>query len=191
MMVTKYLLVIDMQNVFADPKSGWFTPEIDQIYAPIQRLVKHFSPHVIFTRFISAKRPQGAWRTYYHDWPETLVPPSDAIWEIVPQLQELSRSVHGWNGDATTIDKTTFGKDGPELQALLAPDDEIYLCGVSSDCCVLSTATALIDRGIKTFVIEDACRASNPEALRAAMLVIGDYEPISEIVNSEQVLVQK
>jgi nicotinamidase-related amidase len=187
-MVKKYLLVIDMQNVFADPKSGWWTAEIEQIYGPIQRLVAHFSPQVVFTRFISAQHPRGAWRTYYQDWPETLVPPSDPIWEIVPELRALSSTVHGWNGDATTIDKTTFGKDGPELQTLLAPDDEVYLCGVSSDCCVLSTAVALIDRGIKTYVIADACRAADPKAHQAAMLVLSDYVPICEIVHSADVL---
>jgi nicotinamidase-related amidase len=189
-MVTKYLLVIDMQNVFADPKSGWRTPEIEQIYAPIQQLVAHFSPQVVFTRFISARQPQGAWRTYYQDWPETLVPPSDPIWEIVPELRELSLTVNGWNGDATTIDKTTFGKDGPELQTLLAPDDEVYLCGVASDCCVLATAVPLIDRGIKTYVIADACRAAEEKAHQAAMVVMGDYAPICEIVNSADVLAE-
>jgi nicotinamidase-related amidase len=187
-MTEKYLLVIDMQNIFADPESDWKTAEIEQIYDPIQRLAKHFAPQVVFTRFISAQKPTGAWCEYYSDWPKALVPPSDPTWEIVPELKEVSLTVNGLNGDATTIDKTTFGKDGPELQTLLAPDDEVYLCGVSSDCCVLSTALALIDRGIKTYVVEDACRGLDEASHNAAMLVMSDYAPICQIVKTSEVL---
>jgi nicotinamidase-related amidase len=37
-----WLAVIDMQRVFADPASGWFTPRIAETVGPIKELVAAF-----------------------------------------------------------------------------------------------------------------------------------------------------
>jgi nicotinamidase-related amidase len=187
-MSKKVLAVIDMQNIFADPQSDWFTKDIDTIVPNISDLVKHFGKDVVFTRFISAKSPRGAWKAYYQDWPKALTPPNDPIWDIIPELQESSRQVHGWNGDATTIDKTTFGKFGPEFVNLLDYDDEVYLCGVSTDCCVVATALSLIDYGVKTYVIGDACKGLDDYSEQAALHTMSLFAPICEITETQTVL---
>lgn len=63
--------------------------------------------------------------------------------------------------------------------------DEIYLAGVSTDCCVLSTALAAVDDGIKVYVIEDACAGSTKEAHTNALNIMKGYSPNLEIINSK------
>ncbi|MDX6279545.1 MAG: hypothetical protein QOH03_616, partial [Kribbellaceae bacterium] len=41
---------------------------------------------------------------------------------------------------APTLDKTTFGKWGPELAEAVGPGGRLVLAGVTTDCCVLTTA---------------------------------------------------
>ena len=48
-----WLAVIDMQNVFADPQSGWFTPRLAEIVGPITKLAAALAPRVVFTRFVA------------------------------------------------------------------------------------------------------------------------------------------
>jgi nicotinamidase-related amidase len=52
-----WLAVIDMQNVFADPQSGWFTPRLAEIIGPVTKLAAALAPRVVFTRFVA---PAGA-----------------------------------------------------------------------------------------------------------------------------------
>jgi nicotinamidase-related amidase len=177
-----------MQNIFADPSSDWYTKDIETIVPKISQLVEKFSPSVVFTKFISAKDPKGAWQAYYQDWPKALVPPTDAIWDIIPELADAAGKVTGWNGEATTIDKTTFGKFGSEFATLLDFDDEVYLCGVSTDCCVIATAIGLIDQGYKTYIIEDACKGMDKESENAAVHTMSLFGPICEIVQTDQIL---
>ena len=58
---------------------------------------------------------------------------------------------------ATIIDRTTFGKWDTETGRALGNPDAIVLAGVTTDCCVLSTALAAADAGVHVTVAADAC----------------------------------
>jgi nicotinamidase-related amidase len=172
------LAVIDMQNVFGDPASQWATPRFAEVVEPIQRLAKAFGPRVTFTRFIAPKSPVGVWRKYYQQWPFALRPPDDEIYALVPEFA---------GGSKPTVDATTFGKWGPQLAAELS-DGPLVLAGVSTDCCVLSTALAAADAGAHVQVVADACAGVTDESHEQTLAVLRLYSPLIDVVTARELL---
>lgn len=77
-----------------------------------------------------------------------------------------------------------FGK-WSAIRKKLGKIDKIYLAGVSTDCCVLSTALEAVDDGVKVYIIEDACAGSTKEAHANALNIMKGYSPNLEIINSK------
>jgi nicotinamidase-related amidase len=173
---THHLAVIDMQRVFADPASEWATPGFAAILPRVRQLAAALAPQVTCTRFVAPTEPAGAWREYYARWPFALTPPEDAQYDLVPGL------------DAThVVSATTFSKWGPELAAAVG-GRTLLLAGVSTDCCVLSTAVAAADAGVAVQVVGDACAGVDEPSHMAALHVMGLYAPLIEVVDSAAVL---
>jgi nicotinamidase-related amidase len=172
-----HLVVVDMQRVFADPASGWATPGFAAIVPAVARLVQDCAPEVTFTRFVAPAEPTGAWRDYYARWPFALQPPDAPLWDVVPEL--------GPTGP--TVDAPTFSKWGPELAARVGAA-RLVLAGVSTDCCVLSTAVAAADAGVPVQVVADACAGVDDASHRKALDVLALYAPLVEVVTSAEVL---
>jgi len=170
--------VIDMQRVFGEPGSPWLTPRFAEIVAPVQKLVQAFSPRVTFTRFVAPEVPHGAWRRYYDQWPFALQPPTARLYELVDEFA----------GEAgPTVDATTFSKWGPELAARVGAG-RLVLAGVSTDCCVLSTALAAADAGATVRVVADACAGVDDESHAQALHIMSLYGPLVEVVTVADVL---
>jgi nicotinamidase-related amidase len=65
--------------------------------------------------------------------------------------------------------KSTYSVFGaPELRAEL-DRDELVLCGVETDCCVLATALEAIDHGVSVTVVEDAVASPSPAGHEGAL----------------------
>jgi nicotinamidase-related amidase len=175
--VNRHLVVVDMQRVFADPTSGWATPGFTAILPTVARLVQACAPEVTFTRFLAPAEPVGAWRTYYAQWPFALQPPDAPLWDVVPDLQPTG----------PTVDRTTFSKWGPELAERVGAAT-LLLAGVSTDCCVLSTAVAAADAGVPVQVVADACAGVDEASQRKTLDVLALYAPLVEIVTSADLL---
>jgi nicotinamidase-related amidase len=167
-----WLAVIDMQRVFAEAGSPWLAPRFAATIEPIQALVAAFGARVTFTRFIAPGVPDGAWRGYYDQWPFALQPPDARIYELVDDFA-LAR----------TLDATTFGKWGPELAGQVGGRG-LVLAGVSTDCCVLSTALAAADAGVRVRVVADACAGVTDESHEQALAVMALYGPLIEIIRA-------
>jgi nicotinamidase-related amidase len=164
-----------MQRVFADPGSPWATPGFAAIVPTVAALVAAFGPAVTRTRFVAPAEPVGAWRAYYEQWPFALQPPDAALWDVVPELAGFS------------IDATTFGKWGPALSARVGAGP-LVLAGVSTDCCVLSTALAAADAGVEVLVVGDACAGVDETAHRRALDAMALYEPLVRVVAGDELL---
>ena len=174
------LAVIDMQRVFGERDSPWFTPRFAQIVGPIQRLVDAYRPRVVFTRFVAPAVPAGAWRRYYELWPFALQPPDARIYELVDEFA----------GERfPTVDATTFGKVGDELYAMLG-GGRLVLAGVSTDCCVLSTALAAADDGVEVQVVAEACAGVDDESHAKALDIMRLYSPLVEVVSLAEAIGQ-
>lgn len=174
-----WLVVIDMQVVFADPVSPWATPGFTALLPTVRDLVEEFGPRVAYTRFVAPASPTGAWVPYYADWPFALVPADDRLYDVVEALDV---------GEHPVITRTTFGKWGAELSELVGPNGRLVLVGVSTDCCVLSTALAAADAGVAVSVVSDACAGASEADHQRALDAIAMYAPLIEIVPASSLL---
>ena len=174
-----WLAVIDMQRVFAEPDSPWRAPRFGQITGRVAALAGWFAPRVTFTRFIAPDRPRGGWQDYYRQWPFALRPPGARLYELADGI--------GAPGGAT-LDATTFSKWGPRLAGQAGPGGRLILAGVSTDCCVLCTALAAADDGIRVQVVGDACAGTTDTSHAQALDIMRLYGPLIEVVSSADLL---
>jgi nicotinamidase-related amidase len=173
--VSAHLVVVDMQHVFGDPDSGWFTPRFAEVRDPIERLVAAHDPHVTFTRFVAPAQPVGAWQAYYAHWPFALQPPDAPLYELVERF-----------AGRPTLDLTTFGKWGPDLAARVG--EEMIVAGVSTDCCVISTVLPAADAGARVRVVADACAGASDTTHEQALAVMALYTPLVQITTVDQLM---
>ena len=178
-MSRSWLVTIDLQVIFADPASAWRTPEFGRAAAATETLLPAFGDRVVRTRFVAPEHPTGAWVDYYADWPFALVPPTDPLYELVPPFARL---------DGPVVSATTFGKWGPDLAAVVGPEAPLVLTGVSTDCCVLSTALAAADAGRQVIVAADACAGLSEADHQRALDAMALYTPLIRIADVATVL---
>ena len=142
------LAVIDMQRVFAEPGSPWLAPRFARGRRPgPPRWPRRSAPGGVH-QVRRAGEPAGAWQRYYEQWPFALQPPDAPIYQLVDEFAARA---------GPTLDATTFSKWGPELAGRVGDGGPLVLAGVSTDCCVLSTALAAADDGVAVQVVADAC----------------------------------
>ncbi|WP_330341602.1 isochorismatase family protein [Streptomyces sp. NBC_00557] len=180
-MTAGHLVVIDMQRVFADPASPWAAPRYADAAAGVRTLLPAFAGRATFTRFVAPAKPAGAWRDYYAEWPFALQPPDAALWELTDEFTDLAGAV---------LDASTFGKWTPELAARLGPADRLVLAGVSTECCVLSTALAAADAGTEVLVVADACAGADDDSHVKALQIMETYRPLIRVTGVDAVLAE-
>lgn len=158
----KYLIVVDMQNDFISGALG--SKDAEAIVPNVVEKVKNFDGRVIFTR-------DTHFENYMQTQEGTKLPIPHCIkdtdgWQICDALSKFAKKM---------VDKVTFGS--VELPNILKdygePIDEIELCGLCTDICVISNAMILKAVFPETNIIVDAsCCAgvtqeSHDTALRA------------------------
>lgn len=174
-----WLLAIDMQAVFGDASSPWCAPEYALASAGIQRLLPAFGERAVFTRFVAPTEPRGAWVAYYEQWPFALVADADPLYALTPPFRDAAPHVET---------RPTFGKWDAQLAAALGGTDEIVLTGVSTDCCVISTALAAADAGVHVRLAVDACAGASPVDHQRALDAMALYAPLIELTSVDEVL---
>lgn len=175
-----WLVVIDPQTIFASPESAWGSPFFGDAMTRIRRLADAFGDRVLVTRWMPTADRSTSWGAYFEAWPFADQPPTDPLFDLVPNAVGLSPH--------PTIDLPTFGKWGPELEAVVGSGAHIVLAGVSTDCCVISTALPAADAGAHVTIATDACAGSTAENHAAAMQVMGLYPPQITISDTASVL---
>ena len=124
----KYLIVVDMQVDFITGSLGSNLAEA--IVSNVVEKVKNFDGKVIFTR-----------DTHFADFLQTQegrkLPVEHCIkdtdgWQICDELKPYANEV---------VDKITFGS--VDLPQMITDADEIELCGLCTDICVISNAMIL------------------------------------------------
>lgn len=178
-MSAPWLVVVDAQQIFASPDSAWGSPQWPDAVRNIRRLAPAFGDRVVLTRWVAPAEPEGSWAAYMEAWPFADRPADDPAFALVPEVAGLSRHV---------VTEPTFGKWTPQLTALLGPHPEVVLTGVSTDCCVISTALPAADAGATLTVVTDACAGSTAENQAAALAVLGLYPPQITLRTTDEVL---
>jgi nicotinamidase-related amidase len=170
------LVVIDVQHVFADPGSPWGAPRFAEVHPAIRRLAAAFAGRVVHTRFVAPEQPTGAWVPYYEQFPFALQPPDAPLYALVDDP-----------GEDPVLDAPTFGKWGSRL-AVLVGDGPLVLAGVSTDCCVLSTALPAADAGVPVQLVTDACAGATDADHERALAVMALYAPLITLTTTDAVL---
>jgi nicotinamidase-related amidase len=174
-----WLVVIDLQRIFGDPPSPWAAPRFGEVVPVVRDLVDRYADRVVFTRFEPAlppSVPEGSWVDYYEQWPFALEPATQPWYDLVLEP-----------GDAPVVTRPTMGKYGVDLLAATGGSRNLVLCGVSTDCCVLSTALAAADEGAWVRVVRDACAGASDDDHERALAAMAFYAPQLELVTSSDV----
>jgi nicotinamidase-related amidase len=180
--VATWLMIIDMQRIFGEPISDWVTPGYASASAGIQRLLEAFESRVCFTRFLAPEQPTGVWIDYYEKWPFALDPVNAQLYELSEEFRAIP---------ATTVDRTTFGKWDADTERELGHPAELVLTGVTTDCCVLSTALAAADAGVHVIVAADACAGVTGEDHQRALDTMALYRPLIDIAEVDSILASR
>lgn len=170
-----WLVVVDMQHAFGDPSSGWVAEGYVDIVPVIEDLARDFAGRVVYTRFVRDPAESGQWAAYYDQWPEFRIGPEHHAWELTLAPAE----------GAPVVDAPTFSKWGPALEAVVG-DAPLILCGVATECCVLSTAYAAADSGRQVRVVADACAGATSHLHAQALQIMGMNTPLISVVTSTE-----
>ena len=155
----KLLIVIDMQNDFVTGCLG--TPEARAIVPKVKKKIEEWDGGLIFTRDTHdddyLNTPEGKKLPIPH-----CIKNTDG-WKIVDGLEQPN---------CRYIDKDTFGWNHWRMSDNHL--EEIHICGVCSDICVVTNALILKTMYPDTEIIVDAscCAGTTPQAHRAAMEVM-------------------
>jgi nicotinamidase-related amidase len=160
-----WLVVVDAQVIFADPAtSPWGSPMWAQTVPRIVDLARAYGPdRTVLTRFVARPDLGGSWGPYYEEWPFALVP------------DLVGRGDH-------VVTAGTFGKWNADLRAIVGEQPMLTLAGVSTDCCVISTALPAADAGATVRVVAEACAGSTEENHTHALAVMALFGPQITVV---------
>lgn len=174
-----WLVGVDLQHVFGDPASPWASAQYPRAVVGTARLLPAFVGRTVLTRFVAPGTPTGAWGPYYAAWPFALVPDEDPLYALAPELADQGLPV---------VTEPTFGKWGPALAAAVQGAGTLVLTGVSTDCCVLSTALAAADAGVAVRVVTDACAGASEADHQRALDAMALYAPLVTLTTVAEVL---
>jgi len=172
-----WLVAIDLQRIFTGD-SPWAAPRYDAAAAGTGRLLPRFAGRTVFTRFVAPERPEGAWVPYYRDWPFALVPDGDPLYGLTEPFASAAVDRRD-----PVVTEPTFGKWGTSLRAVVGDHPHLVLTGVSTDCCVLSTALAAADAGATVTVVADACAGATDADHERALDAMRLYAPLVTVVD--------
>lgn len=163
------LLVIDVQNDFADPKGNLYVPGGDVIVSTINEA-------------IDTARAAGAGVVYTQDWhPETTphfekdggtwpVHCVGGTWgaefhpdlEVVEDAPVVRKGTDGGDGYSgfSVRDPASGAEDATELERILRERgvERVVVCGLAQDVCVRATVLDAVDKGFDTTLLAGATR---------------------------------
>ena len=178
-MSASWLVAIDLQNVFGAARSPWASPTYETAAAGVSRLLPAFGDRSVFTRYVAPLEPAGAWRAYFKVWPFALVPHDDRLYDLTDGFRDRAPHIET---------RETFGKWDAAFAAAMDGSPEMVITGVSTDCCVISTALAAADAGVHVRVAADACAGLSPADHQRALDAMALYAPLIEITSVDEVL---
>lgn len=181
--MTRVLLIVDMQNDFITGALG--TPEARAIVPTVKRLVKtNFFSDRVFTV-----------DTHYYDYLTTqegkMLPIPHCMyrsegWSLAEELIEWMKV----SSPCPIIEKSTFACNHMEdYPNELVQADEIFICGLCTDICVVANALRLKTSLPETpiYIIKDATAGTTPEKKEAALSVMESCQ--MHIISSEELYV--
>jgi nicotinamidase-related amidase len=175
---TTALVAIDMQVIFQDPRSQWHVSTYEQAASRVAQLVARFPSNVIWTKFVRDTEEIGSWRAYYERWASCRLDTDAADWDLTLPVAKHDQ----------VLTLPTFSKWGPKMASLTANQDHLIVCGVATDCCVLSTVMGAVDAGKRVTLVADACGGATPDAHDQAIGLMRLLSPMVQVVDTAELL---
>ncbi|MFI6732385.1 cysteine hydrolase [Nonomuraea sp. NPDC050451] len=165
------LVVIDLQNYFVRDVSAHIVPVI----ADLITRWRSAGNEVVFTRYVN--RPGSPYERLL-GWTECMEPPQiDVVDELRTHAQQAT-AVIDKNGYSLFADA-----DGAALIAGHGWQD-IYLCGIATENCVLATALGAFELNLTPWLIEDASASHRGRpAHEAGVFVAGSFIGERQIIS--------
>lgn len=170
---TTALVVVDVQNDFADPNGSLYVKGGEEIVPLVNREIER-------------ARTAGASVFYSQDWhPETTphFQKDGGIWPVHCVMETWGAALHpDLVVDGPVVQKGSNGEDGYSAFFMRDPQSgettptpladllgeagatQLVICGLATDYCVKATTLDARDKGYPTTVLENAIRAVNLEA---------------------------
>lgn len=174
----EWLIVVDMQRAFADPPSPWATPDFYKALAQVERLLPAYRGRSVLTRYVPPKALTGAWIPYFELFSSVLRPEEDPLWDL-----KLPASA-----GAFIETRMTFSKWDDRMAALTGPRNRLAVCGVATECCVLSTILGAVDYGRFVRLVSDACAAGSPQGDAQTLGILEGFTPMVSVAKTDEVL---
>ncbi len=154
----KAILVIDVQNYFINSQTKDLPKKICQY---VEKNQKKFDL-IIFTHFVNDDK-SSVYRLL--GWKECSTSPGV---DIAQELQPVLKYGRVFPKSIYSVLKITKVKNLLKKYGI----EELYICGIDTDCCVLATAYDGFDQGYRIHLLEDLCMASSGINLHHAALSI-------------------
>ena len=162
------LLIIDLQNAYA-ADGAWACEGSEEVCSRLCRLLESgwaekTGTRVMFTQFLAPEHPQGVWQQY--NVVNAEVNTDLHANALMPQIAELARK-HG------VYTKSVYSSlEVPEIRMAAQSARRVAVAGVVAECCVLSTAMALIDAGCNVVWLTDCIAGENREKAKACEFIL-------------------
>ena len=134
------LLIIDLQQAFINKNTKLIVNKINNL------IEKNNYNNIVFTRFINDNNSIFVNKLNY----------TDCIFEDSKKIVINTK-------DNFVIDKKIYSALTDELKKYINDNkiNNIYLCGIDTECCVLKTAFDLFENGYNVYVLKDYCACTH------------------------------
>lgn len=167
------LVVVDVQRGFVSDHSRHVVPVIADLADRWQRS----GGDVVFTRYINY--PGSPFERLIH-WSRLQSSPEI---DLMPELVPIAKH-------ATVIDKGIYSLFSEEGSAAVKAKgwNELFICGIATESCVLKTAVDAFERDLTPWIIEDACASHAGQfAHDAGLLVASRFIGKRQIIHTSDV----
>lgn len=168
---TTALLVVDVQNDFADPNGSLYVAGGETILDFVNdqiRAAREGGARVVFTQDWHPettphfKKDGGIWPVHCvaGTWGAELHTEVDAREE--PRVRKGVQGEDGYSG-FTVADPATGEKSPTGLEDVISGSKRVVVMGLATDYCVKATAIDAVEKGFETTVLQEGIRAVNLE----------------------------
>lgn len=167
------LVVVDMQRGFVHPNSQHVVPTVVGL---VDRWAQAGGA-MVFTRYFNW--PGSPFEQFFQ-WSALMTSPqTDLIAELEP-----------WAAQATMLDKNFYTMFNDKGSALVAEHGwtDLFVCGLTTESCVLKTVADAFERSLTPWLITDASAThAGPDAHEAGLLCARRFVGASQLITTSEI----
>ena len=168
------LVVIDMQNGFVKPSTAYVVPRV----VDLVRRWQDAGGDVVFTRFINSA---GSQYERLIGWSKVAEAPET---DLVDELQSYAQRA------TAVINKPAYTLFTPEAEQLVAERgwQDMVICGLTIESCVLKTAVDAFERHLTPWVVTDASAThAGQAATDGGLLVLERFIGAGQLITTADI----